>query len=148
MKAENFLERVRRSTRDVVVAAQFVTYDWARLETLAATYDPAEIRRGYTFEEDFHFAGSGEHLVNYIFTLDTLNFGSGLSPRWKLLEEGNLVQGSLYKTVADTLRRAALAGNPLDARFASEVDAGKEVIVQVDASQIVGQVAGRRVELD
>lgn len=121
MKANNFLERVRQSTRDVVVSAQYITYDWARLEALAAGYDQAEIQRRYSFQEDFHFAGTGEKLVNYIFTLDALNFGSGLSPRWKQLEAANLVQGSLYKTVADTLRRAALAGNTLDARFASEV---------------------------
>lgn len=124
MKANNFLERVRRSTGDVVVAAQLVNYDWARLETLVSGYDPAQVRGRYTFQEDFHFTGGGEQLVNYVFTLDALNFGSGLSPRWKQLEAANLVQGSLYKTVADTLRRAVLAGNTLDAHWAGRVTAG------------------------
>ncbi len=91
MKANNFLERVRRSTRDVVVSAQLVTYDWARLETLVAGYNPAQIRQRYTFQEDFHFTGGGEQLVNYVFTLDALSFGSGLSPRWKQLEAAKLV---------------------------------------------------------
>lgn len=123
MKANTFLERVRRSTRDVVVAAQLVSYDWHRLETLVTSYDPTRIRQRYTFQEDFHFTGGGEALVNYVFTLDALNFGSGLSPRWKQLEAANLVQGSLYKTVADTLRRAVLAGTALDAGWAAGITA-------------------------
>ncbi len=116
----NPLERVRLSTRRVVQQAQLVRLDLQKLRALADSYDLAAIRQNYQFEADFHFLAQGEAQANYVVTLDALNFGSGLSPRWKEFEAAQLVQGSLYKTVADTLRREAEAGNPLDARFAAE----------------------------
>jgi hypothetical protein len=121
MLKSNPFERVRTSTRRVVETARLVKLDQARLLALAASFDPAQIRQRYHYEDDYHFLGGGEVQANYVFSLDALNFGSGLSPKWKKLEAANLLHGSLYKTVADTLRREALAGNSLDANFAANL---------------------------
>ncbi len=114
-------ERVRATTRQVVEQARLVRLDTERLRQVVDTYDPILIRAAHTFTSDYHFLGSGELQLNYVFTLDALNFGSGLSPLWKNLEAARLVQGSLYKTVADNLRRAMLAGELLDPVWAASI---------------------------
>jgi hypothetical protein len=116
------MERVRQTTARVVDEAQLVRLNREKLNEVAARHDPAQIRAAYNFETPYHLSGvDDELLVNYIFTVDALNFGSGLSPQWKKLEAAQLVQNSLYKTVADTLRRLAESGSWLDARWAAKV---------------------------
>ncbi len=114
-------ERVRSSTRRVVEQAELVHLDRVRLEELADRFDLPQIRQRYNFVDEYHFLGGGESQLNYVFTLDALNFGSGLSPQWKKLEAARLVQGSLYKTIADSLRRETLGGRVLDPKWAASL---------------------------
>ena len=114
-------ERVRHSTRRVIEAAQLVSWDVERLRVVSEAYEPAQIRAAHTFDSQYHWQGTGEAQLNYVFVTEALNFGSGLSPLWKKLEATNLVQGSLYKTVADTMRRAMEAGQSLDPAWAASL---------------------------
>jgi hypothetical protein len=118
--AEEVLQWVRESTRQVMQQARFVKVDNSKLEAFAATLDPAEIRARYYYTEDFHYdSNNGRKLLDYIITLDALNFGSGFSPQWKTQRQGK----STYKNVAATLKAYADAGHALNARFAAHVTA-------------------------
>lgn len=116
--AEEILNRVRETARWVMGQARFVRLNEAKLQAFAASLDPTEIRARYYYAEDFHYdSDNGRKLLDYIVTLDAVNFGSGFSPQWKQQRQGK----STYKNVATGFKSYADAGHPLNASFAAQV---------------------------
>jgi hypothetical protein len=120
----NILDKVRESTRQVVNEAQLVKVNPARLEAFAQSLKPTEVIARYYYAEDFHYNGGspfdesdGRRLLDYVFTVTALNFGSGFSPLWKLQRGGN----STYKNTAATLKAEAESGRLLDANWAAGI---------------------------
>jgi len=56
----------------------------------------------YTYDGDFYFKGENENLLNYVITLNAVNFGSGLSSEWK---DKRKYKESSFKSVASALRK-------------------------------------------
>lgn len=122
MEEKSLLEKVRQTTRQVIEQAEFVHFHLDKLETLITNLNPAEIIARHYYPQEFHFQDSrpesdGRRLLDYIFTVTALNFGSGFSPMWKLQRGGN----STYKNIAATLKAYTEAGNSLNANWAAQV---------------------------
>lgn len=116
--SEEILNKVRASAKWVMAQAQHIQYNEAQLQNFAARLNPAEIRSRYYYAEDFHYdSNNGRQLLDYIITLDALNFGSGFSPQWKTFRQGK----STYKNVAASLKAYAEEGHSLNASFAASV---------------------------
>lgn len=119
-------EKVRSSTKKVVDQAEFIKWDLNKLEKLASKLDLHYIKKFYKYEGDFYFKGKGEELLNYIITLNALNFGSGLSKEWK---ERRKYKDSSFKSVALALKKEIEQGNCLDSDFSENVN--KEKIAKI-----------------
>src|SRR6478672_6800600 len=116
--SEEILNKVRESAKWVMAQAQQVHFNAAQLQNFAASLNPVEIRARYYYAEDFHYdSNDGRNLLDYIITLDALNFGSGFSPQWKAFRQGK----STYKNVAASLKTYAEEGHQLNASFAANV---------------------------
>jgi len=111
------IKRVRESARQVLERAEFVRLDQNQLADCAASLQPAEVKARYYFEEDFHFKSDGRVLLDYVFTLAAVNFGSGFSPQWKAHRRGQ----STYKSMAATFKTYAEENHSLNATFAARV---------------------------
>jgi hypothetical protein len=112
---------VRQSARKVTDKARFIRINRARLEEFTAKLQVEDILKRYTYEDAFHFleqSGSPEKQLEYVFTVDAINFGSGYSPLWR---ERFGRQKSLYMTIADGLKRHLEIGGSLNADFAANV---------------------------
>jgi hypothetical protein len=114
--SEEIFEKVRESARRVMFLAQHVKVKPPKLEAFAASLNPADIRARYYYTEDFHFLDSGRPQLDYVFTVDAINFGSGFSPLWKAQRKGK----STYKGVASALKAYIEQGNSLNATFAAQ----------------------------
>ncbi|NWJ45390.1 MAG: hypothetical protein HXX08_05875 [Chloroflexi bacterium] len=114
-------ELVRESAGRVLEKARYICLNRQKLADFAATIDPREIQKRYTYEDDFHLletAHNPELQLDYVMTVDAINFGSGFSPLWKAQFPR---QQSLYMTVASGLKRYVEQGGKLDASFAASV---------------------------
>ena len=114
MATPNLMEAVRRSTARVVARASSVRLCEARLVEFGKTLEPEQVRAAYRWESDFHYQGDPRRTIDYVFTLNAMNFGSGFSPQWKAKRED-----STYKAVAASLKRHLESGGGCDARFAA-----------------------------
>ena len=109
-------ERVRLSAERVLATATDVSLNEEKLAQFVARLSVADIKTHYSWDRDFHPAGTTEQLINYVFTIDAVNFGSGFSPEWKMKRPT-----STYQTVASTLTRVQAEGLELTAAFAAEI---------------------------
>lgn len=107
------MQQVRESAAWVSARAEYVTIDHAAVSKFAGTIDPATLSDAKLWDQSFHFSGGYEETLNYVFTLDAINFGSAFARSWA---PGKL--GSTYRIIAESLKRAAEANVALDAEFA------------------------------
>lgn len=113
------LDRVRETTEFVVSKAKHVKLHSDRIAEFCQRLSPVDIVKAYKYQGDFYFRGSDEtSLVDYTFTLNALNFGSGLSSQWK---DKRKKSGSSFKHIAQGLKDYAEAGSPLGSEFAQQV---------------------------
>jgi NAD(P)-dependent dehydrogenase (short-subunit alcohol dehydrogenase family) len=114
MATRNLMEAVRRSTARVAARASSVRLCEARLVELGRTLEPERVRAAYRWESEFHYRGDPRRTIDYVFTLDAMNFGSGFSPQWKAERAA-----STYQAVAASLKRHLECGGRCDAGFAA-----------------------------
>ena len=114
----NIFSRVRSSTKKVTEQAKFVRLNLNKLEELAGQFNPKDIIDFYTFDGDFYFKGKNESLLNYVITLNAINFGSGLSSEWKAKRK---YKESSFKSVANALKNTIERGTPLNVDFARKI---------------------------
>lgn len=115
----SIFENVRLSTEKVVQNARHVRWNPERLKIVANSFKPQSIIDAYQYDGDFYFKGTGEQLLNYVITLNAINFGSGLSVEWK---QQRSYPGSSFKSTANGLRTFAEKGYDLNAVFAMNAD--------------------------
>ncbi len=130
----DLLRSVKESTAKVVNSARHVSLNGERLTALSQQLNPSDIASAYRYEGEFYFKDSSEQLLNYVFTLNAVNFGSGLSHEWRNKRK---YPGSSFKSTADGLKRLAQSGVSLDAQFAASI-AEKQI------AQILGVDPGFR----
>ena len=75
----NIFSKVRSTTKKVAEQSEFIRWDLNKLEELAGKLNAKDIIAFYTYDGDFYFKGENENLLNYVITLNAVNFGSGLS---------------------------------------------------------------------
>lgn len=110
--SENILERVRWGFEAVSRMAQHVKIRYDLIPDYAASLQP--LPAATLVDADHHYFGDWESTAAYILTLDSINFGSGFKPY--LVEEGwELIDGSLYYTVASRLKQRFEQDGPMDA---------------------------------
>jgi NAD(P)-dependent dehydrogenase (short-subunit alcohol dehydrogenase family) len=118
------MERVRRSAAWVMERARHVRIDGAALENFAGRLSIDAVKESYQWERDFHLTGSRADLIDYVFTVDAMNFGCGFSPLWKARRSG-----STYTAVARMLAELRRSGAALDADFASSATPEKIAVL-------------------
>jgi hypothetical protein len=107
-------EAVRQSTRRVMQRARSVRLCGERLTAFARTLDEAQVRAAYRWEREYHYSRGEATVIDYVFTADAMNFGSGFLPQWQAEQ-----LASTYKPVAAALKRRTESGGRCDARFAA-----------------------------
>lgn len=118
----NVFSKVRESTRKVAEQTKFVKWHPRKLGKLAKELNPQEIIDFYRYDGDFYFKGKNESLLNYVITLNALNFGSGLSIEWK---NRRTYKESSFKSVASALKKIIESGVELDVNFARKTTEDK-----------------------
>lgn len=109
---ENLLERVRWGFETVSRMAAHVKIRHDLIPRYAAALKP--LPQAELIDTEHHYYGDRESTAAYIIALDSINFGSGYKPYLK--EEGwELVDGSLYFTVATYLKERFEAQGPMSA---------------------------------
>jgi hypothetical protein len=96
--------------------ADHVTLNETKLEEFISSLSAEEITSFYRWDYDYHPRGTTEQMINYVFSIDAVNFGSGFSPEWKKRRPY-----STYETIANTLTELLQSGNLLDAGFAASI---------------------------
>lgn len=114
----NVFDKVRESTKKVTKQAKFIKLNPQKLEQLAQKLDPQKIKKAYGYTGEFYFRGKKEDLLNYVVTLNAMNFGSGLSAEWR---EKRKYKESSFKSVALALKKEIEGGNNLSSDFAKKV---------------------------
>jgi len=107
------MQAVRESCARVMEQARRVRIDGEGLMRFAARLRPEELRAAYRWAREYHLSAAPDQLVDYVFTLDALNFGSGFSPLWKARRSG-----TTYTAVAQALKQLHASGRELNAEFA------------------------------
>jgi hypothetical protein len=111
---------VLTTTRPVVEAARHVRIDGAAVRDVAARLAAGEMVRP-DWNTRYHYAGEPAATALYILVMDALNFCFWGEPRWKIVYEGETLDG--YWALAAALKRAALAGDlPLDPAALATID--------------------------
>ena len=129
--------QVRQSAFYIMQKAKHVSIDEKALYDFAKSLSPEKIKKTYIWEAPFHFLGSGQELLNYIFTVDTINFGSGFSPEIQK-KTGN----SIYAFVASGLKKAMLSGLDLSAKWAEQVTIAElEALFGLEQKELLSQFA-------
>ena len=105
-------DRIRRSCRNVADRAGRVRINYSRISAYAASL-PVEKVTHPQLDSDYHFLGNQEDTVNFLMTLNAINFGSGYFPH---LRKRPGMSG--YFTVASSLtdtyeRQGALSAEQL-----------------------------------
>lgn len=118
------MQRVRDGAHWVTERAALVHIDQHGLERLAQALPLHEIHAAYRWEQPYHLSGPPAELIDYVFTVEAVNFGSGFSPLWKAQR-----RGTTYTAVAEALKNLRLAGASLGPHFARS--ASPEEIAQL-----------------
>ncbi len=126
-------------------AARSLTFDEEELRQFAARLPIQEIIEGYRWNQEYQLAsGSVQDFIDYVFTVDALNFGSGFSPLWKARRKG-----TTYTAVAAALTRLRENGTALSAAWAAEVKRSDiaELLDCPDSFPLIGMYAESLQEL-
>jgi hypothetical protein len=107
-------QAVRQSTWRVVQHARSVRLCAERLVAFARTLHEAQVRAAYRWDREYHYSGGEATMIDYVFTVDAMNFGSGFLPQWQAEP-----LASTYKPVAAALKRHIERGGRGDAQFAA-----------------------------
>lgn len=114
----SIFSKVRNTTKRVTKQSKFVKLNFNKLEKLAKQLNPKAIIDFYTYDGNFYFKGKNESLLNYVITLNAVNFGSGLSSEWKAKRK---YKESSFKSVANALKQTIESGTALDMDFARNI---------------------------
>ncbi|HEU0199727.1 MAG TPA: queuosine salvage family protein [Burkholderiaceae bacterium] len=107
-------QAVRQSTGRVIQRARSVRLCGERLAAFARTLDEARVRAAYRWDREYHYSGDEATVIDYVFTVNAMNFGSGFLPQWQAEP-----LASTYKPVAAALKRRIKSGGRCDANFAA-----------------------------
>jgi len=108
-------DRIRTSCRNVADRAGRVRINYSRISAYAASL-PVETVTDRQLDSSCHYLGKEEDTVNFLLTLDAINFGSGYFP---YLRKRPGMSG--YFTVASSLRDTYARQGPLSAGQLAEI---------------------------
>lgn len=109
-QSNHIFDRIRSSCRKVAERAKRIKINHDRIPPYAASL-PLDKVTNPQLDPDCHYLGRQEDTVNFLMTLDAINFGSGYFPH---LRKRPGMSG--YFTVASSLRDAYAKAGPLSAR--------------------------------
>jgi hypothetical protein len=118
-KSNHIFDGIRRSCRKVADRATRVRIDYNRIPAYAALLPVDEVAKPQ-LDPNCHYLGRKEDTVNFLLTLDTINFGSGYFPH---LRKRPGMSG--YFTMASSLHDAYAKGGPLSAQQLAEITVEK-----------------------
>lgn len=118
-KPNHIFDRIRRSCRKVADRATQVRIDYSRIPSYAASL-PIDKVAIPQLDPNCHYLGRKEGTVNFLLTLDTINFGSGYFPH---LRKRPGMSG--YFTMASSLNDAYVTQGPLSAQQLAEITVEK-----------------------
>jgi len=107
--------RIRSSCRKVAKRATRVRIDYSRIPSYAASLPVDKVAKPQ-FDPNCHYLGKKEDTVNFLLTLDTINFGSGYFPH---LRKRSGMSG--YFTMACSLNDTYERQGPLSAEQLGEI---------------------------
>ena len=114
-ESNQIFDSIRRTCRKVADRATRVRIDDSRIPAYAASL-PVEKVAKPQLDPNCHYLGRNEDTVNFLLTLDTINFGSGYFPH---LRKRPGMSG--YFTMAAALHDAYVAKGPLSAGQLAEI---------------------------
>lgn len=127
--------QVRQNSFFVLQKAKHVVIKEEELLAFAQSIPLKKVFESYQWEAPFHFLGKGKDLLNYIFTVDTINFGSGFSPEIQK-KTGN----SIYAFVASGLKKAMLSGIDLSPQWAAGITLKKlQDLFELEHKELLSQ---------
>jgi hypothetical protein len=85
-----------------------------RLAAFARTLAEPQVRAAYRWDREYHYSGDETTLIDYVLTVDAMNFGSGFLPQWQ-----SDPLASTYRPVAAALKGRIERGGRCDASFAA-----------------------------
>jgi NAD(P)-dependent dehydrogenase (short-subunit alcohol dehydrogenase family) len=109
-------DRVRESCTRVMERAQHIQIDGGALESFMQSISVEDVKQTYRWEAEFHPIGERGSLIDFVFSIDAINFGCGFSPDWKRHRKAGT-----YATVAQALTDLQESGVELGASFAASV---------------------------
>ena len=118
-KSNHIFDGIRRSCRKVADRATRVRIDYNRIPSYAASLPVDKVAKPQ-LDPNCHYLGRKEDTVNFLLTLDTINFGSGYFPH---LRKRPGMSG--YFTMASSLHDAYAKGGPLSAQQLAEITVEK-----------------------
>jgi hypothetical protein len=113
--SSHIFDRVRRSCRNVADRASRVRINYSRISAYGASLPVERVTRPQ-LDRDCHYLGNQEDTVNFLLTLNTINFGSGYFPH---LHKRPGMSG--YFTIASSLKDAYQTQGPLSAKQLAEI---------------------------
>ena len=113
--SNNIFDHIRSSCRKVTDRATRVRIDYSRISPYAASL-PVEKVTNPQLDPDCHFLGQKEDTVNFLLTLNAINFGSGYFPH---LRKRSGMSG--YFTIASSLNDACERQGPLSAERLAQI---------------------------
>ncbi len=113
--SNHIFDRIRSSCRKVADRAQHIQINRSRIPAYAASLPLGKVTSPQ-LDPACHYLGRQEDTVNFLITLDTINFGSGYFP---YLRKRSGMSG--YFTVASSLHDAYVKKGPLSARQLAEI---------------------------
>ena len=133
-KSNHIFDRIRRSCRKVADRATRVRIDYSRIPSYGASLPIDEVAKPQ-LDPNCHYLGRKEDTVNFLLTLDSINFGSGYFPH---LRKRPGMSG--YFTMASSLNDAYVAQGPLSAQKLAEITVEKCTrIFDQDPDNIIAQ---------
>jgi hypothetical protein len=114
-ESNQIFDGIRKTCRKVANQARRVRIDDSRIPSYAASL-PVEKVAKPQLDPNCHYLGRNEDTVNFLLTLDTINFGSGYFPH---LRKRPGMSG--YFTMAAALHDAYVAKGPLSASQLAEI---------------------------
>ena len=113
--ANHIFDRIRSSCRKVADRARRININHSRIPAYAASLPLGNVTSPQ-LDPACHYLGRQADTVNFLITLDTINFGSGYFPH---LRKRPGMSG--YFTVASSLHDAYVEKGPLSARQLAEI---------------------------
>ncbi|MGB5746974.1 MAG: queuosine salvage family protein [Desulfobacterales bacterium] len=121
--SNQIFDRIRTSCRKVAKRASRVKINYSRIPAYAASL-PVEIVARPQLDPDCHYLGKKADTVNFLLTLNTINFGSGYFPH---LRKRTGMSG--YFTMASSLNDAYKIKGPLSAGKLAEITAEECTVI-------------------